>query len=133
MRRNSRSRIGAGENRGRRRVVTNLYGVHLSWAELDSRTGDIVITCASDDRLQNPFPAAVGAQNFEDTRIGRGRGELFMLRWAVIFLVVALIAAVFGFTGIASAAAGIAKFLFFLFLVVCVILFIAGLSVARRL
>jgi uncharacterized membrane protein YtjA (UPF0391 family) len=61
------------------------------------------------------------------------KGGVIMLRWAVIFLVIALIAAVFGFTGIASAAAGIAKFLFFLFLAVCAILFIAGFSVARRL
>ena len=52
-----------------------------------------------------------------------------MLRWAVIFLVIALVAALFGFTGIASAAAGIAKFLF---LVVCLVLFIAGMSVAKR-
>ena len=63
---------------------------------------------------------------------GKGRG-IIMLRWAVIFLVVALVAALFGFTGIASAAAGIAKFLFFLFLVVCVVLFIAAFSVAKRL
>lgn len=59
-------------------------------------------------------------------------GGIIMLRWAVIFLVIALIAALFGFTGIASAAAGIAKFLFFLFLVVCLVLFIAGMSVAKR-
>jgi uncharacterized membrane protein YtjA (UPF0391 family) len=32
-----------------------------------------------------------------------------MLRWAIIFLVVAIIAALFGFTGISAAAAGIAK------------------------
>jgi uncharacterized membrane protein YtjA (UPF0391 family) len=56
-----------------------------------------------------------------------------MLRWAVIFLVVALVAALFGFTGIATAAAGLAKFLFFLFLVVCLVLFIAGFTVAKKL
>ena len=59
-------------------------------------------------------------------------GGIIMLRWAVIFLVIALVAALFGFTGIASAAAGIAKFLFFLFLVICLVLFIAGMSVAKR-
>jgi uncharacterized membrane protein YtjA (UPF0391 family) len=32
-----------------------------------------------------------------------------MLRWALIFLIIALVAALFGFTGIAAAAAGIAK------------------------
>lgn len=55
-----------------------------------------------------------------------------MLRWAVIFLVIALVAALFGFTGIAVAAAGIAKFLFFLFLVMCLIFFIIGLSISRK-
>jgi len=55
-----------------------------------------------------------------------------VLRWAVIFLVIALVAALFGFTGIAVAAAGIAKFLFFLFLAICLILFIIGMSAGRR-
>jgi uncharacterized membrane protein YtjA (UPF0391 family) len=74
----------------------------------------------------------VHARNDGERRIILEGGGI-MLRWAIIFLVIALVAAVFGFTGIATAAAGIAKFLFFLFLAVCVILFIAGLSVARRL
>jgi len=55
-----------------------------------------------------------------------------MLRWAVIFLVIALVAALFGFTGIAVAAAGIAKFLFFLFLVMCLIFFIVGMAMGRK-
>jgi uncharacterized membrane protein YtjA (UPF0391 family) len=50
-----------------------------------------------------------------------------MLYWAVVFLVIALVAALFGFGGIASAAAGIAKLLFFIFVVVFVILFVLGL------
>ena len=55
-----------------------------------------------------------------------------MLRWAVIFLVIALVAALFGFTGIAAAAAGIAKFLFFLFLVICLIFLIIGISARQK-
>src|SRR5262249_17555097 len=53
-----------------------------------------------------------------------------MLSWALIFFLVAMLAAVLGFTGIAAAAAGIAKILFFLF----VILFLVTLlgHVARR-
>jgi uncharacterized membrane protein YtjA (UPF0391 family) len=39
-----------------------------------------------------------------------------MLRWALGFFIVALFAALLGFTGIAVAAAGIAKILFYLFL-----------------
>jgi uncharacterized membrane protein YtjA (UPF0391 family) len=44
-----------------------------------------------------------------------------MLRWALIFLVVALIAAAFGFTDIAAASASIARIIFFIFLVLLVI------------
>ncbi len=44
-----------------------------------------------------------------------------MLSWALSFLVLALIAALFGFGAIASSAAGIAKILFFLFLVMFIV------------
>ena len=40
-----------------------------------------------------------------------------MLYWAVVFLIVALIAGLMGFGAIAFAAAGIAKILFFIFLI----------------
>jgi uncharacterized membrane protein YtjA (UPF0391 family) len=50
-----------------------------------------------------------------------------MLKWAIIFLVIALVAALFGFGGISSTAAGIAKILFFIFLAIFVISLIAGL------
>lgn len=43
-----------------------------------------------------------------------------MLYYALVFLVVALIAAMFGFGGIAASAAGIAKVLFVVFLVLFV-------------
>jgi len=52
-----------------------------------------------------------------------------MLRLALFFLVVSLVAALFGFTGIAVAAAGIARILFFIFLVVFLALLIAGLMI----
>jgi uncharacterized membrane protein YtjA (UPF0391 family) len=54
-----------------------------------------------------------------------------MLRWAFIFLVVALIAAAFGFTGIAAGAAGIAKVLFFLFVAIFVVMLLLGLFAGR--
>ncbi len=50
-----------------------------------------------------------------------------LLGWALIFLIVALIAAAFGFGGIASASAGIAKVLFFIFIVVFLVLLISAL------
>jgi len=54
-----------------------------------------------------------------------------MLRWALIFFVISLVAGIFGFTGIAVGAASIAKALFFLALTLFVILLVAGLSVER--
>jgi uncharacterized membrane protein YtjA (UPF0391 family) len=51
----------------------------------------------------------------------------FMLRWAVIFFIVALVAAVFGFLGIATAAVGVARILFFLFLVLFLLSLVGGL------
>lgn len=48
-----------------------------------------------------------------------------MLGWAITFLVIALIAAVFGFGGVATASAGIAQVLFFIFLVLFVVALIA--------
>jgi len=47
-----------------------------------------------------------------------------MLHYAVVFLVIALIAGVLGFTGIAGASVGLAKILFFAFLVLFAISFI---------
>lgn len=50
-----------------------------------------------------------------------------MLRYAAVFFIIALIAAVFGFGGIAAGAVEIAKILFFIFLVLFVVSLVAGL------
>ena len=54
-----------------------------------------------------------------------------MLSWAIGFFIVAIIAAIFGFGGIASGAAGIAKVLVFLFLIAFVVSLIMGLMRGR--
>jgi uncharacterized membrane protein YtjA (UPF0391 family) len=51
-----------------------------------------------------------------------------MLRWAILFLIVAIVAGVFGFGGIATAATDIARLLFVVFLA----LFVVALFVGRR-
>ena len=50
-----------------------------------------------------------------------------MLRWAIAFFVVALIAAVFGFLGIAAAAVSIARMIFFIFVILFVLSLVGGL------
>ncbi len=56
-----------------------------------------------------------------------------MLRLALFFLVVSIVAALFGFTGIAVATAEIARILFFIFIVVFLALLIAGLMAGSAL
>lgn len=53
--------------------------------------------------------------------------EKEMLHYAVVFLVIALIAALFGFGGIAAGAVGIAKILFFVFVIMAIVTFVLGL------
>ncbi|HEX2256018.1 MAG TPA: DUF1328 domain-containing protein [Afifellaceae bacterium] len=50
-----------------------------------------------------------------------------MLRWAFIFLIIALVAGALGFGGIASGAATIAKILFAAFLVIALIFLVLAL------
>ncbi len=55
-----------------------------------------------------------------------------MLRYALIFLVVALIAGVLGFGGLAGASMGIAKILFYIFIILFVVGLIMHLVNGRR-
>lgn len=54
-----------------------------------------------------------------------------MLKWSLIFFVVAVIAGIFGFTDIAAGAAAIAKILFFIVLVVWLIVFIFAAKIFK--
>jgi uncharacterized membrane protein YtjA (UPF0391 family) len=54
--------------------------------------------------------------------------EVTMLYWTLVFFVVALVAALFGFGGIAAGAAGIAQILFFGFLVLAAISLVVQLT-----
>jgi uncharacterized membrane protein YtjA (UPF0391 family) len=74
------------------------------------------------------FPAISSTSRFfEERALGLGQKGLQMLHYALVFFVVALIAAVFGFGGIAAGAAEIAKILFFIFLILFVVSLVAGL------
>ena len=72
----------------------------------------------------------------EEIEAGRTNGGLtkkdeVMLSWALTFLVIAIIAAVFGFGGIASTAAGIAQILFVIFLALFLVSLIVGITRGR--
>ena len=54
-----------------------------------------------------------------------------MLKWALIFFVISILAGIFGFTGIAAGTAAIAKVLFFIAVLLFVIFLILGLTVFK--
>jgi uncharacterized membrane protein YtjA (UPF0391 family) len=59
---------------------------------------------------------------------GHSAQEGKMLHWSLVFLVIALIAAILGFGGIAGTAVGLAKILFFVFLVLWLVGMLFGRS-----
>jgi uncharacterized membrane protein YtjA (UPF0391 family) len=56
-----------------------------------------------------------------------------MLKWAVVFLLIAIVAGIFGFTGVEEASATIAKVLFGIFLVLFVGALAIGLAIGSKL
>jgi uncharacterized membrane protein YtjA (UPF0391 family) len=62
---------------------------------------------------------------------GSPNGVREMLKWAVIFAVIALIAGGLGFSGVAAGAAGVAKILFVVFLVLFVAVLLFALLGAK--
>lgn len=56
-----------------------------------------------------------------------------MLRLALLFFVLGLVAAILGFGGVAGASFAIAKFFFFVFLILCIVFVVLGLGIVRGL
>jgi uncharacterized membrane protein YtjA (UPF0391 family) len=56
-----------------------------------------------------------------------------MLKWALVFLLVAIVAGIFGFTGVEEASATIAKWLFGIFMVLFIGAVAIGLAIGARL
>ena len=68
-------------------------------------------------------PACGNPRSVREVDFANHKGDP-VLHYAVVFLIIALIAAVFGFGGIAAGAAGIAKILFVVFLIGAVVSFL---------
>jgi len=54
-----------------------------------------------------------------------------ILKWALLFFIVSLVAALFGFTDISAASADIARVLFYIFLVIFIVLVVLGVTIFR--
>lgn len=56
-----------------------------------------------------------------------------MLKWAIVFLLIAIVAGIFGFTDVEAASATIAQILFGVFLVLFIGALIIGLALGSKL
>jgi uncharacterized membrane protein YtjA (UPF0391 family) len=54
-----------------------------------------------------------------------------LLKWALIFFLISVVAGVFGFGGISAASADVARILFYIFVAIFVILLLLGLTIFR--
>jgi len=62
---------------------------------------------------------------------GRKERAMTLLRWALLFFLISIVAGILGFTGISAASADIARFLFYVFVVIFLVLLILGLTIFR--
>ena len=63
--------------------------------------------------------------------VGKKERTMTILRWALLFFLVSIVAGLLGFTGISVASADIARFLFYVFAVIFLVLLILGLTIFR--
>ena len=70
----------------------------------------------------------------DSTRAAAGRLEdqvVTLLKWALVFFLISVVAGILGFTGISVASADIARFMFYVFVVIFLVLLILGLTIFR--
>ena len=54
-----------------------------------------------------------------------------LLKWALVFFLISVVAGLFGFTDISVATADVARFLFYVFVVIFLVLLVLGLTIFR--
>jgi uncharacterized membrane protein YtjA (UPF0391 family) len=74
--------------------------------------------------LASRGPCCIAARRLEER-------TMTLLKWALIFFLVSIVAGILGFTGISAATADVARFLFYVFVVIFLVLLILGLTLFR--
>jgi uncharacterized membrane protein YtjA (UPF0391 family) len=63
---------------------------------------------------------------------GENRSSVMsILKWALIFFVVSIVAGILGFTGVSAASADVARVLFYIFVVIFIVLLLLGMTIFR--
>jgi uncharacterized membrane protein YtjA (UPF0391 family) len=78
-----------------------------------------------------PSPEVRSVAQAPVRREGSRETTMTLLKWALIFFVVSIIAGILGFTGVSAASADVARFLFYIFVVIFLILLVLGLTIFR--
>jgi uncharacterized membrane protein YtjA (UPF0391 family) len=63
--------------------------------------------------------------------IAAWRPAVTLLKWALLFFIISIVAGVLGFTGVSAASADIARVLFYIFVVIFLVLLVLGLTIFR--
>jgi uncharacterized membrane protein YtjA (UPF0391 family) len=75
-------------------------------------------------------PVAFGRGNGSSNAAVK-EGDVTLLKWALICLLISLVAGAFGYTGMAREAAQLSKILFFIFLVIFLVILILAISAGQ--
>ena len=73
---------------------------------------------------------AKGAPGFGGA-CGLEKSAMTILKWALIFFLISVVAGILGFTGVSAASADIARVLFYIFVVIFLVLLILALTIFR--
>jgi uncharacterized membrane protein YtjA (UPF0391 family) len=78
-------------------------------------------------------PDAMGVLNRKSSPLFKFQlqGDDVMLKWALVFFIVSLVAGVFGFTGVASGAAAVAKILFYVAVALFLLFLVLGVFAVK--
>ena len=87
--------------------------------------------CASKVAERNRLPAASLERRRAGSALGPEEFTVTLLKWALLFFVISVVAGILGFTGVSAASADIARILFYVFLVIFLVLLILGLTIFR--
>jgi uncharacterized membrane protein YtjA (UPF0391 family) len=82
-------------------------------------------------RPEEPVPPEVREVDGAAAAHSSKERALTILKWALVFFLVSIVAGVLGFTGLSDAVADIARFLFYVFVVIFLVLLILGLTIFR--
>jgi uncharacterized membrane protein YtjA (UPF0391 family) len=96
------------------------------------RNQQVQLSCVARERWNPARHRKLDGGFCQGRRRANGRNEtVTLLKWALLFFVISVVAGILGFTGISAASADVARFLFYIFVVIFLVLLVLGLTIFR--